>query len=201
MPTIAEQVYVVAQFLCHWEINSPTNQTNFNFYFSDSHRRITAGGQEYTPLDRFVNISSTRNSIISDGDSVEIGITGLDRNHQNDLTLNFSLYSIRYSKMTVRRAFFGREGELLDIYNDDSTTALNPRIKFKGFVNTYSITDTVDPISGAASNSLILQCIDQKSYWKNKKNGRQTNDYDAPLNDRCFVNTRRFKDRPIEWGK
>ena len=192
------------------------------YRFSDWHRHVifdddplplgVNGNAGYYPLQRLLTISPSKNQVSPGTDSLSITLNAYESGTYSDMDwLRNS--RIEGSEITVKRALFGQDGELLTL------TGGNPIGRFKGFVETFSVNDTYDIVTGKSDTVITLEVATYTSYLKKKVTGRKTarpykggwvTGYSEVVPglkspvivyDRCFDKVAKLSNTKFEWGK
>ena len=194
----------------------------FTFRFSDWHRHIefdndplplgSLGNVGYAPLQKLLTISPSKNQVSPGTDSLSITLNAYENGTYSDMDwLRNS--RIEGSQITVKRALFGQDGELLTL------TGGNPIGRFKGFVETFTVNDTYDIATGKSDTVISLEVATYTAYLKQKTTGRKTarpyrgawlKGYVETVPglkspdleyDRCFDKVAKLSNTKFEWGK
>jgi hypothetical protein len=137
-------------------------QLNGTLLFSDHKEAVVIAGDTYTPLGKLVTVSPSNSDLRTSFQNFGIAVSGIpDSSIQAILTTK-----VKGSPVTVRRALF-----------NPSTDAVigTPIIKFKGFVNNYSLAEEYDIVNLTASNIIQYDCNSFIDVLSNKRAGRKTN--------------------------
>jgi len=133
--------------------------------FGDSVNGATIDSESYLGLGKLIGISNSRSELRVSSQELVITISGVP---------NVDLSEILYSKI---------KGAPVRIYrlfsNAETGTALaiagNPAVRYRGFVNNYSIDEEYDTETRTSSNTIALQCSSTVDVLQNKYSGRKTN--------------------------
>lgn len=123
-------------------------------------------GETYTALGDLLAITSSIAELTPTSSTVNIQISGIPKTSVQDIVQS----KIKSSPVTIYRAFFAQNGELID---DGSTT--NPVGRFRGFVNNYSLQEDWNSENRFVSNIINLDCSSTVDVLSKKRNGRKTN--------------------------
>lgn len=140
-------------------------QPNETLLFSDHRETVVIAGDTYVPLGRLVSVSPSNSDLRPSFQNFAIAVSGIP-----DSSIQSILASkVKGSTVTVRRGLFDvNTGSLIP-------GAANPVVKFKGFVNNYSISEEYDIVNLRASNTIQYDCNSLIDVLSNKKAGRKTN--------------------------
>jgi len=177
-------------------------------YFTDSLRPLTVDGQVYYGAEKFLNIAATQNSLDADQDTTTITINLVGgRTYDPDIygydfspsdftkyLLDERAYKVKGSSITIKRVFLDDNG------NIDTAISPNPMGRFYGFVKTFTVTDTEDPITKQGSNIMVLNCLSKKSFIYNSLNGRATSSSQAGLTTE-MREVKKLADAKLDWGQ
>ena len=182
------------------------------FRFSDYNRYIdfgeplpsgVGGNAGYYPLQRLLTITPSKNQVATAGDGLNMTINAYEAGDYRDMDF-FRNSRIEGSEVTIKRAFFDKDGELI------SLTGGNPVGRFKGYVETFTINDTYDIVTGKSDTIISLQIADYTGYLKNTTSGRKTarpyrggfyTDDGVFYTDNAFSNVSKLSNTKFEWGK
>lgn len=135
--------------------------------FSDHYRDFELfTGETYTALGQLLNITASTAELSPTSSTVNIQISGVPRQSVHDVEQS----KIKSSPVTVYRAFFAQNGELIN----DGTT-VNPVGRFSGFVNNYSLQEEWDSARRFSSVTVNLDCASTLDILSKKTAGRRTN--------------------------
>lgn len=180
MSTFSDYDSITSGLFVHWYIPNYSQGSTIIptvYRFSDWNRYVifdddalpagVAGDGGYYPLQRLLTISPSKNQVQTAGDSLSITINAYENGTYRDM--DFLRNSrIEGSEVTIKRALFGSDGKLLQLDGG------NPIGRFKGFVETFTINDTYDTITGKSDTVINLSVTDYKSYLNKKVSGRKT---------------------------
>jgi hypothetical protein len=134
-------------------------------YFSTAYKPITYNGEVYDECGHLLQISDMTDDLQGSAGDVKVSFTGIPTDP--------SMVSLVLSSPT--------KGAKLDIYRvflDDNFEVLNNGIflRYKGYINNYSIQDTTEEYD--ATTTISLSCMSIDSVLDNKITGRRTNNVD-----------------------
>jgi len=159
MPNISS--YETVQSNLFVEINSPTGVIRI----SDRLGNYSLNGNTFTGLGSFLGITSTNSEIRVSGSEVTVSLSGIP----NSEIANVLNSKFKSSTITIYRVFF------------DATTGVilsgiqNTYIKFKGYVNNFSLQEEYDNETLTSSNTILLICSSYIDTMSRKISGRRTN--------------------------
>lgn len=190
---------IESALLVHWRYNSPLYgaATFFDIYVSDYYRTIEYNGNTYLPLNRFLQIETTATEIRSNSDTVSITFDGIDPTYNlARFIFNRSGIRLKGSEITIHRAIFDPGTNTL------ASLPTNPIGRFKGYVQSASISDQQNGLTGDAANSIQLQVADYKAYLQQTTSGRKTQYPDrSAVGDYAFSRVEGLKKTKFEWGQ
>lgn len=133
--------------------------------FSDANTAYTFDGNEYIGAGQLISLTSTQSELRVSSSSVTINISGIP----NSEISNVLNSGVKGQSVKIYRGFF-------DVNTGDWIALdVNPLLRYRGFINNFSISETWDNVSRTADNIIHLECassIDQLQY---KITGRATN--------------------------
>lgn len=133
--------------------------------FSDHFESQTFDGSTYLPLGRLMSITPTSSELRTSFQSVSVSVSGIpDSSLQQILSTKY-----KGSAVEIRRGLYDVSTRTL------LTLATNPVVKFKGFVNNWSLNEDYDVINRVSTNVIQFDCTSLIELLSNKKAGRKTN--------------------------
>jgi hypothetical protein len=162
--TIQSNLFVRIQ-IDEYRTTSSAPYTSQVLRFGDSVVSTTIDGEVYSALGKLIGISQSRSELRVSSQEVTITIAGIP---------NVDLSEMIYSKIK------GSPVRIYRLFSDAETgTALaitgNPAVRYRGFVNNWSVEEEFDPETRSSSNVIILQCASTVDVLQNKYAGRKTN--------------------------
>lgn len=202
MANLSDYGAVETALFVDWEYEIPVfSYASQTERFSNFYRPVTIDGNVYAPMEKLITITPMKNQLNSSDSGITLTWTGMDANDNfNDWAdnvrefLNREYYSVKGSKITIRRAFFEpNTNNLLPL-------DVNPVIRYRGIVTNWSFKETYDPVAKVASVILTVNTTDIKNYLKSYASGRFTDPRDDGFNDKNFERIKKLKGQKIEWG-
>lgn len=143
------------------KIDSPSN----TLLFSDHFVSQVINGETYTPLGKLMNVGNSSSELRPSFQSVSVSISGvLDSDKQKVLSIKY-----KGAPVTIYRGLFDvASGELL-------TGGTNPVVKFKGFVNNWTLDENYDVVNRTSTNVIQFECTSLIDLLSKKRAGRKTN--------------------------
>jgi hypothetical protein len=140
---------------------------NKDLLFSDHYKDFELfTGETYTALGDLVGVSSSMNELTPTSGTLTLTISGVASQSITEITRT----KFNSSRVTVYRAFFTQNGELID---DVSIT--NPVGRYNGYVNNYTLQEDWDQELRFTSNTISLECSNSVTLLSKKTSGRKTN--------------------------
>jgi len=149
--------------------------------FSDFKNPYTLNGEVYSGVGSLMSITETASELRTSSGELSITLAGIPNN---------SIYEIVNSRIkgcsvTIYRAIFDPITQAI------LSIAGNPAVRYRGFVNNYSLQEEFDIDSRTASNTITLICNSSVDLLENKISGRKTN----PASQKRFYSTDLSMDR------
>ena len=136
--------------------------------FSDYHRAITIDSVSYTGLGSLLAITESQADLRITSSELTLSVSGIPTDNLADLVND----DIRGSRLEVDRVVFDpTTGVILDIPG-------NPAGRFRGFVNTVSVSEDWDTNTRDASLVINLVATSQVGLLANRRGGRATNPWE-----------------------
>lgn len=159
-----------AQFV-NLTVNQYWNQSTESFSselltFSNHSSVFVYDNKTYTPLGKLLEVGNTVRELRATSSTVSVTISGIPDQSLIELTKS----RIKAAPIQILRAFFDETGALIT-----ETGFQNPRGRFDGFVDNYSLVENWDAQNRISSNTLVLECSSMVSVLANKTSGRRTN--------------------------
>lgn len=173
----------------------PTEQT---LRFNDSVYNLTINGELSYGAGPLLTLSSTVSEIRPNADDFSFSLSGIPQDRIREVIHS----EIKGSTVTVSRVFTypGTKQVITDL--DLSTAGVVGR--YKGRVSTYSIDDSIDPLTGESSITITFECNSQVNLLKNITRGMRTNPVDLRYitgdTDVSFDRVPNLKYANISWG-
>lgn len=141
--------------------------------FTDSIRTfVDEQGFTYTPLGPLVSIGDTTSNIQVSDDTFTFSISGLPQLAVREVINS----EIKGSFVLVQRVFFTNSGtQITDL---DYGFGLGNAGRFQGYINNYSIEDSIDPYSRNSAIRINFECNSVSSIYKRTTRGLRTNPKD-----------------------
>jgi len=165
----------------YYKLNPGDSPTSTVLRFSDLKNPYTLNGETYSGVGALMSITETASELRTSSGELSIVLSGIPNN---------SIYEIVNSRIkgcpvTIYRAVFDpNTGALISI-------AGNPAVRYRGFVNNYSLQEEYDIDTRTASNTIVLVCNSSVDVLQNKVTGRKTN----PTSQKRFYSTDLSMDR------
>jgi hypothetical protein len=157
--SLATEVAIQSSFFV--KITNPAS----TLLFSDHFTAQTIDGSTYTPLGKLMSITPTSSEIRTSFQSVTIAVSGIpDSSLQQILSTKY-----KGSEVEIRRGIYDVSTGLL------LSLAVNPVVKFKGFVNNWSLNEDYDIVNRTSTNVIQFDCTSLIELLSNKRAGRKTN--------------------------
>ena len=130
--------------------------------FSDHPEDFDIDGETYTALGNFLGVSNTRSQLRTAETDVTITLSGIPNSAIQDV-LNTPL---KGQPVRILRGFFDiSTGNIID----------EPQGRFLGFIDNFSISESLDVSNRSASNTVELICSSSVQVLSRKVSGRRTN--------------------------
>jgi hypothetical protein len=161
--------------------------------FSDKRSNYTIDGEVYTGLGNLLGITNSSSEIRTSSGELTITISGIPNTSIAEIVNS----RIKGSPVNVYRAFFDVSNEA---FIDFGVEAFG---RFKGFVNSYSLTEDYDIEARTATNTIVLICNSSIDVLNNKTAGRRTNPNSQKLfypNDLSMDRVPTLKNATFDFG-
>tara|TARA_R110002153_G_scaffold263231_1_gene424410 strand:+ start:1832 stop:2491 length:660 start_codon:yes stop_codon:yes gene_type:complete len=133
------------------------------YYLSSAYKPITYGGNTYTELGAFLQLSNLTEDIKMTNGDISLSLSGIPS--QADYMNQVLTTPIKGGEVTINRAFF----------NDDYTVdAANVFQRFKGIITNFGIDETVDTLAGKSTNTIGITCASINTILENRISGQRT---------------------------
>ena len=163
------------------EVNSTTT-----YYISNNWQPIAYGGNIYTALGYFLQMSEIQDDIKPTSNQVQIALAGVPSDVVPDFPNIVLNTKLKGSKIRIYRGFFNNN-QLTDAY-----------LRFSGYVSNYSLNETWEDDTRLTSFTCSLQCSNILGIIERQYTGRRTNEKDqkiAVLNNGTVNSTDTSMDR------
>lgn len=134
--------------------------------FSDHYKDYLLDGDTYTALGDLMNVTSTLSELQSTSAQLSIQLSGIPNKSLEEIIKS----KIKASPVTIKRAFFAQNGEIID-----DSTVTNPVGRFVGYVNNYALEEEWDTQTRTSTNTMTLECSSVVDVLGRKQAGRKTN--------------------------
>ena len=150
---------------------------NNQYFIANTYKPITWAGNTYSSLGHFLGMNELQDDLRSTNNSIQISLSGIPKdpgegglpgyNSFVDLILQTD---IKGSRVQVYRAFF----------NPVTYEFLNAQtsLRFSGYINNYTLTDSIDAEAHSDTNTLVIQCSSINAILEKTITGRRTNSAD-----------------------
>lgn len=133
--------------------------------FSDTTDTVVINGESYTGLGNLLSISGSASEIRASSGELNISVSGIPNTALSEIIHS----RIKGCPVTIYRSFFDPiTNEPLDIPNQTV-------MRYRGFVNNYSLQEDYDTQARQATNTITLVCASAIDVLQNKYAGRKTN--------------------------
>ena len=150
---------------------------NNQYFIANTYRPIVWNGNTYNSLGHFLGMNELQDDLRSTNNNIQITLSGIPKdpgeaglpgyNSFVDLILQTD---IKGSRVQIYRAFFDpATREFLS-----SQTSL----RFSGYINNYTLTDSIDAEAHTDTNTLVIQCSSINAILEKSITGRRTNSAD-----------------------
>jgi hypothetical protein len=150
---------------------------NNQYFIANTYRPIVWNGNTYNSLGHFLGMNELQDDLRSTNNNIQITLSGIPKdpgeaglpgyNSFVDLILQTD---IKGSRVQIYRAFFDPvTREFLS-----SQTSL----RFSGYINNYTLTDSIDAEAHTDTNTLVIQCSSINAILEKSITGRRTNSTD-----------------------
>jgi hypothetical protein len=156
------------------------------YYISNNWQQISYGGNTYTQLGYFLQMSEMQDDIKPTSNQVQVALAGVPSTILPDFAALALNTQLKGSEIRIRRAFFNNN-QLVDAY-----------LRFSGYVSNYSLSETWDDAERMTSFTVSLQCTNLLALTERQYTGRRTNEKDqkiAVLNNGSINSTDTGMDR------
>ena len=163
--------------------------------FSDHMADYDINGVTYTALGNLVSIAATNKELNVSSNTVSIQISGIPDQSVEEILKS----DMKGSPVTLSRAFFDTAGNLIV----DPGIA-NPVGRYKGFINSYSMTETWDIENRMSTFTVTFECTSFVDMISRKVAGRRTNPQSMKKHfpsDVSFDNTPAIAKASINFGE
>ena len=133
--------------------------------FSDKRTNYTINSEVYTGLGNLLGVTNSNSEIRASSGELTITISGIPNTSIAEIVNS----RIKGSPVNVYRAFFDVSTEAFINFGSEAFG------RFKGFVNSYSLTEDYDVNARTATNTIVLICNSSIDVLNNKTAGRRTN--------------------------
>lgn len=132
---------------------------------SDLLTDYTINDEEYTGLGSLMDIGITRSELRPSSGTLDITISGIP----NDSLAEILYSNIKGSPVRVYRVLFNPSTGV-ELAIDE-----NPYLRYRGFINNYSLVEEYDNATKTSSNTIILNCASSLDVLNEKIAGRLVN--------------------------
>ena len=134
------------------------------YYISSAFKPISYGGNTYTELGSFLNITEIQEDIKSTTADLNVSLSAIP-SEQDYLNLILTT-PIKGGEIIIYRAFF----------NDDlSLDSANVFQRYRGIITNYNIAEETDIIAGQNTNRVTVACSSITAILEAKTTGQRTN--------------------------
>lgn len=137
------------------------------YYLSSAFKPITHGGNSYTELGAFLQISNIIEDIKTTNGDLNISLSGIPS--EADYLSEVLNTPIKGGTVKLSRAFFE---------DDYSVSPSNIFQRFSGIITNFAIEEQEDIIAGKLSTTITIQCASIVTILENKIAGQRTNPTD-----------------------
>jgi hypothetical protein len=138
-----------------------------NYFLSDAYTPLTIGGDEYTALGDFLNISEFTEDYKATEGTVSIEISGIPaKTRFIDIIQN---EKFKGASVRVYKAFL-TSNSLRDVQEY--------RLRFQGIISNYNIEENTDLLKGESTNTLLLTGTSLYTSFSRYLGGQKTNQAD-----------------------
>lgn len=187
LATEVDKVSIQHCLLIQLQIDSTTT-----YYLSNHYQSVSYGGNDYTELGYFLQMSEMQNDIKPTNNQIQIALAGVPADVVPDFPSIVLNNAIKGSRVKIYRAFFDNN-ELVDAY-----------LRFSGYVSNYSLNETWDDQERLTSFTVSLQCSNLLALLERQYAGRRTNEKDQKLwypTDTGMDRVKILADSSFDFGK
>lgn len=138
--------------------------TSQTLRFSDWQTPVDVSGETYQSLGNLMSIGNSTSQLRVSEQTVSVAISGIP----NSAIAEIVNSKIKGSSVEIYRGLFNSNNVLLTGYD-------NPLLKFKGFVNNYTLVEDYDSQARASTNTIQIECASVISVLTSKHAGRKCN--------------------------
>lgn len=136
------------------------------YRLATTYKSVTYNSETYIPQGNLLSVSEIKDELKNSNNDISIVISGVPTD-PNYLAIVLAS-NIKGSRVELIRAFF----------NPDTQELQGTYLRYKGYINNYSITDSQEQFSKDASTSIVVSCSSINNILENKVMGRRTNKVD-----------------------
>ncbi len=133
--------------------------------FSDLNRTVTFNGDDYIGTGQLMSLTSTSSELRQSSSEVTITLSGIPNSAINEIVTS----SVKGSPIKIYRAFFDVITEELLVLE------ANPMLRYRGYINNYSLNEEYNVDARNATNTIQLICASALDQLNMKMSGRKTN--------------------------
>ena len=168
------------------------------YYISDAYKAFKHGGNTYTELGAFLNISSLTDNLRATNGDIQVSLSGIPSSSTGSEVnyLNIIMTEpVKGGNVTVKRAFY-----------DTTTWSLQPDVytRFKGIITNYNIADAFNFISKENDYSVTVSVASINTLLENRITGQKTDPVDRHRffpDDDSFNRIPNLYQTPFDFGK
>lgn len=135
---------------------------------TDGNQTVVVNGEEFLPVGKLLTTEYGTSNIRTSDDSIQITLSGVPDESAKEIINS----SIKGSYVQLDRVFFDTLGQPLPVRTD---TGGNLVTRFIGYVDTYNISETYEPIELQGTVLVTLECLNIITPFKTVKRTFRTN--------------------------
>jgi hypothetical protein len=177
MTTIADYTSIQSNLFVRIEIpeysaSSGDAYTEQVLRFSDLREPYTINDEEYIGTGNLMGITASTSELSASAAEMVITLSGIPNSSIAEIVNS----KIKGCPVRIYRVIFDpTNGSFLNIDN-------NPMVRYRGFVNSYGLTEDWDSETRTSSNTITIVCASSYDVLSDKTSGRKTN----PSSQRSF---------------
>lgn len=165
------------------------------YYISNAYSPITYNGNTYTQLGHLMGISEMQDDLKATNNQITVALSGIPPDDGSPNYMTIALNSnLKGSSIKIYRAFFDSE----------TLSPTNVYLRFKGYVNNFSLNENWDQDNKLVSNTISVQCSNINAVIEKQFSGRRTNDGDQQYwfpGDTGMSRVKSLVDAQFDFGK
>lgn len=176
--TIRTALFVRIPLEQYWNGSSFVQET---LTFSDNSFDVVIGGETYTGIGNFLQITGSSKELRANSNSLSLTISGIPNSSIEKILKS----RIKSAPIEIVRIYFNADGSVIAPTDDFP----NPTGRYRGFINNYVANEEWNSIERTSNITVQFECKSWVDLLSKKTAGRKTNDVSMKQyfpNDRSF---------------